>query len=141
MNKIFLVTLLAVLAIAIFVVGGGVGVFYQKSQQPLASLPAEKTPNLINELKKSVVSITAYGQVSDIQGKSITLTNNNATLALPVAEDAQIYIFTPASGKTPAAQSSSSFDKIKKGDYVNVDIRFSQNNALEGSSVVILPIK
>jgi hypothetical protein len=90
---------------------------------------------------KVVPSIIAYGQVTKIENKNITLTYNKETLTVPVMESANVYSFVPAeagSKTTAPTQKKSTFSEIKVGDSLNITVKLSADGVLEGQSVIIL---
>ena len=132
MNKANL-TILILLGVILFLVGGGIGIFYQMQKDSSGD-------TVIKALSSKVIpSIVAYGQVTEINGRNITIFYSGETLTVPIAQDAQVSSFTQANGQTGSTQQQSSFNQIKKGDSINISIKVSSDGKLEGKMVIILP--
>ena len=127
---------LAAVAIIIFLIGGGLGAFYQ-NQNNFQKLLA------IKQLSSKVVpSIVAYGKVSKIQGKNITLNFSGDSLTVLITDTAQIYSFaSPANANTTQSNSQQkiNFSDIKVGDSLNIGLRVSPAGVLSGTAVMVLP--
>ena len=87
---------------------------------------------------KVISSITAYGQVTSIQGDTITLNNLGDNLPIIITSNARIFSFTAPSKGSPAQQTAS-FSNIKVGNNVNVVMNLSSDGQMQGTSVIILP--
>ncbi|MGD0576647.1 MAG: hypothetical protein ABSA74_01050 [Candidatus Staskawiczbacteria bacterium] len=137
-NKSKLVILIIV-GVALFLIGGGLGIV--STQKGSQRTKIEATNSLSS---KVVSSIIAYGQVKNIDGRNITLSNLDDNLTISIADNAQVYSFTtPVAGKnggTAPVQQTVKFENIKIGDNVNVAIKLLPSGQLEGSSVIILPL-
>ena len=131
MNSSNLVVILVV-AVLFFVVGGSVGIFYQM-QKDAPQLQKAESFNILSS--KVVASIVAYGKVTAINGKSLTLSFNGSEMVISVAENAPIYAFLQGS----TTQQKAAFGDIKAGNNVNVNLRVSPNGAIEGQTVIVLP--
>lgn len=132
--------ILIVAGILIFLVGVGLGITLQNSNKA----QARKVQAVNNLVSKVVSSIVAYGQVENIDGRNITLSNLGDNLVISIADNAQVYSFTtPVAGKngaTAPVQQTVKFEDIKIGDNVNVAVKLSPSGQMQGSSVIILPM-
>jgi hypothetical protein len=135
--------ILIIVAIVFFVVGGGVGVMYQNQ---MGVVPANEAPKIqaVQTLSSKVIpSITAFGQVSSIEGKDVTLTFGGDSLKIKVRDDAQIYLpatsTTDQNGKpVTSAQQTAKFSDIKVGDNVSVNLKLLPDGQIEGQMVIII---
>lgn len=135
MNKASLV-ILVIIGVLLFLVGGGLGIFYQ-AQKDASQIKKAET---IDILSSSVIpSIVAYGQVTKIQGRNITLTFDNESIIVPIAQNAPVYSFNQSAGQASSVQKQGDISQIKSGDYLNISIGLSQDGKIEGATVVILP--
>jgi len=144
MEKKFL-TILIVVGIVAFVLGGGLGMFLQQ-QQATSMLKPENNPKIkaVQLLSSKVVpSITAYGQVSNISGRNLTLTFGGDSLTVKIRDNATVFL--PASTTTDSKgkqvtvpQKTVEFSEIKKGDNVSVNLTLSADGQMEGQMVVVL---
>ena len=137
----------------LFLLGIGLGLL-------LIQQPNSKIQTADNLSSKVVSSIVAYGQVKNIDGRNITLSNLGDSLTISLTDNAQIYAFsTSASSATSVASSTgksksvapvksttpvqrtAAFENIKVGDSVNVALRLGTDGQMQGTSLVILPVK
>lgn len=148
MSKINLIIVSVVVVIISLVVGGVVGMAMQAQKDSVGLnkltilAPMETAVKALSS--KAVPSIIAYGQVSNIEGKKVTLSYSGETLVINVAENANIYALTPVVGaKTPTApvQRKALFTEIKKGDNLNITLKLSAEGLISGQSVIILNAK
>jgi flagellar basal body-associated protein FliL len=141
MNKTSL-TILIIVGVVIFLVGGGLGILY-RTQNP--SEKYQKLETAVATLSsKAVPSIAGYGQVTNIDGKNITLSYSEDSLTINISEKAVIYSFVASApaknGATSGTQKEVEFNAIKKGDYVNIGLKLSPDGTLQGETVIILPV-
>jgi hypothetical protein len=134
-------SILIVAGVLIFLIGGGLGIFLIQGSSGRAKV------EMANNLSSKVISsIIAYGQVKNINGRNITLSNLGDNLSILIANDAQVYAFvvpTDAGENTTASpvQQTVNFETIKIGDNVNVAVKILPNGQVQGTSVIILPNK
>lgn len=136
MDKKFLVILIAV-AVLFFIIGGALGFFYQA--QKIASQPDNTVKiNAVKTLSSRVIpSITAYGAISNISGRNLTLTFGGESLTVKIKDDAQIFLPSTAT----ASQQTARFADIKKGDNASVNLKLLPDGQIEGDVVIILSKK
>lgn len=139
-------TVLVIVAILFFVVGGGLGIAYQIKKDSLT--PKEKVQvESANKLSSKVIpSITAFGEVSNITGKNITLTFGGDSLVIKIRDDAQIYLpatnSTDKNGKAVALpQRAAKFSDIKTGDSLSINLKLLPDGQIEGQMVIIINSK
>lgn len=137
MNNKKQLAILIIVGVLVFLVGGGLGII---SVQPKGF---QKTKiEATNKLASRVISsIVAYGQIENIDGRNLTLSNFGDNLSILILDNAQVYSFTTPSVKnaTPSQQTVK-FENIKIGDKVNVAVKLLPNGQMQGSSVIILPL-
>ena len=126
--------ILVIAGIFIFVIGSSLGFFYKiKTSMPNASVD---TTNLIGQLSlKTVPTILAFGQVSKIQGRNITLSFNGDTMTVPVGDSAQVR----SANSSTNAQQNAQFGDVKVGQTININLKVLSDGSLEGISVFIMP--
>ena len=128
-----------IVGVLLFLIGGGLGVISTMQSQPVQT----KTKTVNSLSSKVISSIVTYGQVKNINGRDITLSNLGDDLTISIASNAQIFSFTNSSnGKTGVVaptQQIVKFENIKIGDSANVVMKLLPSGQLEGSSVIILP--
>lgn len=132
------IIILIVAGVLIFLIGGGLGILSQ-TQSKVEKVKTETVNNLAS---KVVSSIVAYGQVKNISGRDITLSNLGDDLVISVANNAPVYAFTTVKSKTGVVsqvQQVVGFEIIKIGDKINSTIKLLSTGKFEGESVIILP--
>jgi len=94
---------------------------------------------------KVITSISAYGIVSNINGKTITLDNLGESLNIEVPASARIFAFyipdNSDSENVAPEQKTVDFSTIKVGDKVNASVSLLQDLKIGATSVVILPLE
>ena len=131
-------------AVFFLVLGGGLWVFYQ--QQNTAPKEVVKIQAVQTLSSKVIPSITAFGQVTKIDGKTITLTFGGDNLTVKIRDDAQIYLpATTAKDKNgklvTSQQQTAQFSDIKVGNNVSVNLKLLSDGQIEGQLVIILGAK
>ncbi len=136
MNRSLIIAV--VIGLALFVLGGGLGVFYQTQKDVPQSEKDQAMEAVIKSLSSEVIpSIIAYGQVIKIEGKDITLSYGGDSIKVSMAENSPVFSFiNDAAGKS--VQKEVEFKEIKIKDNLNISIKLLPDGRLEGQSVVIL---
>lgn len=136
MNKITLIVSLIIVGLLLLALGAGFGVLYQTQQAPPQ---LEKTTTAaVNFLSSKIFpSIVAYGKVTKIEGKNITLSSGGDSIKISMEENSPVYSFVYDSAQKPV-QKKIEFKEIKVGDNLNITIKFLPDGQLQGQSVYIL---
>ncbi len=134
MNKTNTTALLIIGGLLLMVLGGVIGVLY-KTQQVLPQM------NVIKYLSSQIIpSMVAYGEVTDIEGRNITLSYNGDSMKVQVPENSPVYSFVNNKTSKPI-QEQVSFENIKKGDNVNVTVKLLPDGQLQSQSIfIIMPV-
>jgi len=106
----------------------------------------EKINNVLNSFNslKVIPSIVAFGEVTEISGRTVTLTYGAENLPIKIKENAKISSLTALvpdveGGQVVPEQKTVEFKDIKIGDNLNVSLRLLPEGELEGLSVIIFP--
>jgi hypothetical protein len=142
------IVLLIIGGLVIFVLGGGVGFFYemqqvwpQLAQQALVQSQLSQNANMLKILSSKVVQFSANGIVNNINGRNITLSVVNDKLVIPISNTAKIEIYTlSTSNSNVASYQPVQFNDIKIGDRLSVGLTLSSDDKLEGQAVYIFPV-
>ncbi len=136
------------LGVLIFVFGASLGILYQKRQIVIQSpIQEQKVPDIVKVLSSKVIpSVAAYGKVTKIDGRNITLSQQSDNLTIGIRDDAKVYSFVPnatptkTTSKTNTVSGSKQIDfkDIKIGDNLGINIKILPNGQIEGFSVVVL---
>lgn len=106
-----------------------------KTSSPLANLLTSKVIGGLNT--------TAFGEITEISGRNITLSNEGDALTISIKEDATIFRLLPPEGSAetpqPATREEIEFEEIKVGDQVNISCQLKADETLEGVDVMVLP--
>jgi hypothetical protein len=152
MEKSQLTILLIVAGLVLFVIGGGIGIFYQKqitaSQIKIAAaetLKAQKVESAVNFLSSKLVTyISATGQVVGVKGRDITLNSGGDTILVHIKDNAPIsapaYDSTMPSIAAAPGGPQIEIENIKTGDSLNVQIKVLPDGQLEGQAIMIIPV-
>ena len=135
-NITIIILLIAVLALAV-----GSGVLLQKdlSQFGKAAKTEAKMEAVVKSLSSQAVpSVVAFGEVSKIDGRNITLTYNGDSVTVAIKEDAQISSFVVPSGGGAGKQTIVPFGNIKNNDKLSINLKVLSDGQLQGQSVIIL---
>lgn len=141
MNQVLKNFLIVLVIVISWSIGTGAGIYYEKQ---LLALSLEKAEKLSKDLGSQVIRSTiAFGVVSNISGKTITLVSGKDSLAITIKTDAQILLLVSTldeTGKAINIQQKGVFSDIKKDSKVNVSVKFLANGQAEGSLVTIFPV-
>lgn len=133
MNKTTSIVLIT--GLLCLVLGGGIGFLYKTLQ---ISPQMKKTTAIIEALSsKTVLSTVAYGQVSNIEGKDITLSYNGDSIKISMTGNSPVYSFANDSTGKPV-QKKVDLKEIKIGDNLNITIKLLPDGQIQGQSVLIL---
>lgn len=138
--KIFTCLFLAIVEFAIFILGGGIGIAYQEQQ---ANPVVKQTAQLIENLNSKVFTVSALGTVSKISERKITLDYKNSKIEIVLPNSIEVFsIKSETNPKTKIEtrnQVKASFEEIKIGDNVNVEIKISEDwQTISGQKLIIL---
>ena len=147
MNKNLTILLIIIGGIAIFVLGGGLGVLYQiqKDVSQIEKLQAMesvlKVTNSALKVKESmlkglsskvVTSMVAQGEVVKIEGENITVRNNGETLIVSIGNNSKIYSIAKKVALNPK--------DIKVGDNLSITFKLLPEGQLDGQLILIDPL-
>ena len=122
-----------IIGLVVFAVGGGAGVLYQQEKEPPAA-QLEKEDFVKKALSSKLIPlITAYGLVSDINGKDIILTSGGDSIKIKIRNDAPVYLF-----ESLPDQKKGRLEDLKKGDSISVNLKFLENSQIEGLAIVLI---
>lgn len=138
-----LIIILVIGAFIIFILGGGTGIFYQTQKYAPQIEKLQILETTAKALSSPVVfDITALGKVTNIDGRNITLNRNNQELTIKIKEDAKITSAfksaVPGENRFSVVEKPDTFENIKKGDGLRINIKVLENGKLEGDVVTII---
>lgn len=138
MNKINSTYL--IFGLVCLILGGVTGFLYKTLQvlpQQLSPQMEKATATIKDLSSKIIVSSVAYGQVSKIESRNITLWQNGDSLKINIPESIPIYSFVNNSeGKS--VQIKVDFKAVKVGDTLNIVIKVLPDGQIKSQSVLIL---
>lgn len=126
------IIILILIGVVIFVVGGGVGILYKTEKTSEFSIKGS------NMLSSRVISkIVAYGEVTEINKRNITLSFLEESLTFEIKENTPVYKIV---GDEPGSAfwQDSTFNEIKEGNRLNINLKIKENNEIEIVAVYIL---
>lgn len=143
MERKNLIILHIVGGLLVLIIGAALGFFYQIF---MGAVPQKEVPKVeaIKMLSSKVIpSITAFGNVSKIEGKNVTLTFGGDTMIIKIRDNAQIFL--PASSSKDSKgntvtlpQQSARFADIKTGDNISINLKLLPDGQIEGQMVILL---
>jgi len=134
------VIVLIVLAIVVFVFGVGLGSTVSKPKTGTG-----QSSQIVKDLSSKVIpSVSAYGTITNLSGRNITLSYQGDSIMIPITADAKIFSFitTPVTKTTTASQTIGkpiTFSDLKIGNTASITIKILPSDNIEGNSVVVLP--
>ncbi len=138
-----------ILGVGLFVVGGALGILSQGHtiSVPSNAMSQPSSSSLVAALNSRVIPfLTAYGQVTKIDGSNITLASKGDSLTVSIDPSANLYAYIPPTasqtdGKknTTSANQKISLSYIRLGDTLNINLKVLPNGQLSGSSVLVVP--
>jgi len=125
-----------------FALGLVCGFFYHRQ---ITFMPFKAENPIIKTLSSKVIpTVNAYGEVTSINEKNITLTSGGESLTIKIRDDAKVYSFEPSVDKkgnsTTPVQKIIKFEDIKNGNNVSVNLRILPDGNIEGYAVVIVSV-
>jgi hypothetical protein len=132
-NTIFLIAT----AIIFMAVGGTFGIIFQSQKDQV--LINKYTGVIKSAASKTVASILSYGQISDIQGRDVTLAFGGDYITVNIKQDANVYSYS--SNSANAQKKQLNFSDLKKGDTVNISMTMSQEGKFTANSVMVVSQK
>jgi hypothetical protein len=131
-------TALVIVGLVVFVIGVASGIFYQtKKDSPQQANTVAMQTSIKSVTSKVVPSILAYGQVTDIDGRNLTLSYGGDNVIIAINDNATITSLIKDS-KSASGQQKIDFSQIKNGDTLNVSVKLLPTGQLQGKSIIIL---
>jgi hypothetical protein len=132
--------ILFIVGFAFFVLGGGVGIIYQKQHTDQI---VNQLPEFIDNLQSKVISsVLVSGTVVRVSEKNIILNNNGNEIEIPLSQDAKIISlinsYNEKDQNLKTEKSDISLKNIKVGDKLNVKVRILSDGKLEGYMVTVV---
>ncbi len=151
--------------ILIFVLGLGIGILYQSQKNvPQVQVQGQdqKVADAVSALNAKVaslksltspviLSISAYGKITNINGRNVTITRGKDAMVLALKSDANISSVAfaapgplPSGSKKPASPAPTptvkqlSLQDLKVGNDVTARVRVLASGQIEGLSVTVL---
>lgn len=127
-----------IVLIAVFAVGAGIGMFAQGQKY---SPQIDKAEKALKVLSSNVVpSAVVYGQISDINGRVVTVSFNGDTAVITLKDNAAVSSFSgfAAGDNTPKAIN---LTQVQKGQTVSISAKILSDGSLRGESLIILPAR
>jgi len=135
-KEINILILLIVVILVVFLIGGGLGILYQAKKDSAKIQEAEKIFAEIKNLSSDIVaSVSAFGKVSAINGRDITISYVGKMLTINVEEGVKITSFIPSKG---GGQQNLKFSEIKLGDNLNIGFKINENGKLTAQTILVL---
>ncbi len=153
-SRILIIALVVVVLVIVFIFffGYSLGTVSGNSTSKNAvqsQVQTQKMPEAINVLSSKVIpSIAAYGIVTKIDGRNITLTYQTDSIVITMRSDAKIYSYVVNSalvkpGSKPPANAYvtklADFNDIKVNQNLSANIKVYPDGRVEGFSAIFLP--
>ena len=132
-SKNFLIIIIIIVIAVLLLVSSFLVGFYFSQKEPLKIGGTENIVKIVNS--KVIPSIIANGIVTEISGRIITLSSNEESLDINIREDAKIYSLRDISGEI-----NPTFEFIKVGDNLSINIKILSDGKIEGLSITIPPL-
>ncbi|MGA2418024.1 MAG: hypothetical protein ABSF55_02200 [Candidatus Staskawiczbacteria bacterium] len=139
-REIKVIIILIIIGLVIFVIGAGLGVFYQTKKDAIQIQQDEKISAEIQSLSSDIVTaVAAYGKVVAINGRDVTLSYSGKSLTINVGENVPVTSFSaPAKGSTQGTSQNLKFSDIKTGDNLSIALKIGQDGKLAAQTVLVL---
>jgi len=149
-NKILIIGISAIIGGIVFLGAGYlVGVGLERAETGPQIEKLNKAADILKVLSslKVIPSVIAFGEVTKISNRTVTLTYGTENLAIRIKEDAKISSYNmPAPNDKGEqiisdipGQKNAEFKDIKIGDKLNVSLKILPDGEIEGLSVIIFP--
>ena len=143
MNRNNLILIAVIGGVILLGIGFYSGLIYTQKQIEKAKTESPLADLLVSKVIKSM-DIVASGEIAEISGRNLTLTQEGNNLTISIREDSFISRLVPSEETTietpkPVATEEIGFEEIKKGDKVEISCQLKSDGSLEGKEVTILP--
>lgn len=135
MKKSVLIILFFLL-LALFLASGiGFGIFYQQQKDLIGENNSKNTLKALSS--KSIASIIAYGQLTKIDGRDVTISYLGDSMNIFIEDGCKIYLIGESAGGQ-SEKKEISFEEIKIGNHLNITIKIMPDGQIIGQSILIL---
>jgi len=116
----------------IFILGCLAGIYLEKQKMVPELEKITKAAKILNAINSKVIpSPIAFGEITKISGRIVTLNYAGESLDISVKDNAQIYSFSQG-------QKQIDFSQIKVGDWLNITIEVLPDGQVQGLSVAVV---
>ena len=138
MNKTILIIFFAIIFILVVLFAFVAGVSFQmKKDAPKLQIGEENAKTVQVLTSRLVHSIYAYGEVKNISGRNITISNGKDDLTVKIRDTASILFYKTTTANPTGAAKEIKFEKIKKGQAININLKLLPNGSTEGTAITI----
>jgi len=131
-KKTIILVSLIMLGIVFLGVGYFAGVTLEKQKMVPELEKITKAAKILNAINSKVIpSPIAFGEITKISGRIVTLNYAGESLDISVKDNAQIYSFSQG-------QKQIDFSQIKVGDWLNITIEVLPDGQVQGLSVAVV---
>ncbi len=135
MKKLVLI-ILFFLSLALFLASGiGFGIFYQQQKDLIGEKNSKDTLKALSS--KNIASIIAYGQITKIDGRDLTISYLGDTMKILAEDGCKIYLIGESAGGQ-SEKKEINFEDIKVGNHLNITIKVMPDGQIIGQSILIL---
>lgn len=135
MNKATLLILSVIALIVIFVLGGVFGMFLQAKND---ALQIDKSQEALRALtSNAVASVVVYGKISNINGRTITVSFNGDTAVVKLSDNAAISSFEGYRQGDNTPQNIN-LSQVQEGQTVSISSKILVDGSLQGESLMVL---
>ena len=138
-KKTIILVSLIMLGIVFLGVGYFAGVTLEKQKNAPELEKIERATKILRAVNSRVIpSPVAFGEITNISGRVLTLAYAGESLDILIKENAQIYFLPQVTAGTQdtVKERNIDFSEIKVGDWSNITLEISPDGQVEGLSVI-----
>jgi len=135
MKKSVLIILFLVSWVLFASLGTGFGIFYQQQKDLIGEKDIQSTLKALSS--KNIASVIAYGQVTKIDSRDITISYLGDSMKIFIEDGCKVYLIGNSAGG-PSEKKEISFEEIKIGNHLNITIKIMPDGQIIGQSILIL---
>lgn len=134
MSKSLSSVLVIIVLVIAFAIGTVFGMFVQVQKDGPQIDQASETLRMLTS--NAIPSVVVYGQITGINGRTVTVSFNGDTAVVTLRDNAAISSFSGQAGTIPQATDLS---QVQQGQTASISAKVLADGSLQGESLIILP--
>lgn len=138
MNKASFSLVSIIVLVAVFVIGAIFGMFLQVQKDAPQIDKAAETLKMLTS--KAIPSVVVYGQISNINGRTVTVSFNGDTAVVKLRDNAAVSSFG-GYGQGNNTPQNIDLSQVQQGQTASISAKILSDGSLQGESLIVLPAR